>query len=459
MERGDIVTAVFREGRAWVYAMFAAIVLSASLGGLSQTGLNAMLSQVCSEFGISTGVGQWLATIYMFVIGAIVPLSSFFMGRFRTKDLVLLSAGLFIGGALLAACAPNFWTLLFARIMQACATGLLMPLTQTFSMTRFPEGRKATAMGISGIAMGFAPNIGPTIGGSMVDAFGWRSFFWMLAGIALAIALACAFLVQRHDDASYPAGIDPISFVLCTTGFGGILMACSYASSYAVLDPHVWAPAVVGVATLVAFFLRQTRIERPMVDPSIFKSRSFNAGFAALCLLTASFMGITLLVPLYIQGLCGGTAFEAGIVLLPGTVTALVMNPLAGYLTDKIGVRPVTVVAGLFLATGSTMMAFCDASTSLGVVACIQAIRQIGVSSLIGPLTSFSLSQLKGKCISDGSGFGLAARQTSASVGTALMVFCLEGAGLAGEMSFHAAFGVSAVCAIGCLLVILRRVR
>ena len=99
---------IIREGKSWVYAIFAVVVLSSALGNLSQTGLNAMLVTVCEEFGISTGVGQWLTTVYMFVLGAVVPLSSYLMGRFRLKDLTLASIGIFIIGAFMAACAANY---------------------------------------------------------------------------------------------------------------------------------------------------------------------------------------------------------------------------------------------------------------------------------------------------------------------------------------------------------------
>ena len=152
--------------------LFALVVLASSVGNLAQTGLNAMLSSVCVEFGIAEGVGQWLTTSYMLVLGVVVPLSSYFMGRFRLKDLTLIAIALFAVGALVSAIAPSFGVLFLGRLAQAVAAGMLLPLVQTIAMTRFPDGRKATAMGISGIAMGFAPNIGPTIGGAMVEGLG-----------------------------------------------------------------------------------------------------------------------------------------------------------------------------------------------------------------------------------------------------------------------------------------------
>lgn len=450
----------FEKGTPWVYALFATVVLSSALGNLSQTGLNAMLVTVCKEFSVSAGVGQMLTTSYMFTLGAIVPLSSYFMGRFRLKDLSLIAMAIFLAGSFVAAWAPSFAVLLIARIVQAAAVGMLMPLMQTLAVTRFPDGRKATAMGISGIAMGFAPNIGPTIGGAMVQTLGWRSFFWLLAGLSLILILFCLLCIARHDDASYGSGLDFPSFLLCTAGFGGVLVGCSGASSFSFESPLVWGPMFAGAGALALFVHRQRHVPEPLIDLGIFNCPVFRSGYMAQCLLYASFLGITLVVPLFVESFRGGTALEAGLVLLPGTVTALVVSPLAGVLTDKIGVRPVALVGGVLLVAGAVGMAFCTAATPLWALCAIQGVRNAGVSSLIGPLTSWSLSGLKGKLVSDGSAFGLASRQTCASIGTALMVFCIEGAPfLPGEAAFHAAFTVSAAFAVLTMVVVIVRVR
>lgn len=233
--------------------LFALVVLASSVGNLAQTGLNAMLSSVCAEFGIAEGVGQWLTTSYMLVLGIVVPLSSYFMGRFRLKDLTLISIALFAVGALVSAIAPSFGVLFLGRLAQAVAAGMLLPLVQTIAMTRFPDGRKATAMGISGIAMGFAPNIGPTIGGAMVEGLGWRSFFWLLVALTIVVGIVCQLAVKRRDDASYPAGFDVLSFALSALGFGGLLMGASEVSSYSFIHPFVWAPLIAGAVVPLRF--------------------------------------------------------------------------------------------------------------------------------------------------------------------------------------------------------------
>ena len=118
--------------------------------------------------------------------------------------------------------APVFGVLLVARVLQAIATGITLPLVQTVAMTRFPRERTGTAMGIGGIAMGFAPNIGPLIGGALAGTWGWRSFYVILVGLLAVLWAANAALVKNHGDRDVHPVFDYPSFVQSTLGFGGL---------------------------------------------------------------------------------------------------------------------------------------------------------------------------------------------------------------------------------------------
>lgn len=452
-------------GRAAVYGLFAVVVLASASGNLSQTAVNAMLADIMGEFGLAVDLGQWLTTSYMLVLGVTVPVATFLSRRFSVRTHVFIAMAFFLTGAVADLLAPNFGVLLAGRVCQAVSTGMLMPLMQTIAMTRFPRGRQATAMGIGGIAMGFAPNIGPTIGGAMSFAYGWRSFFVVLAvGMGL-LAVAAAVIIKPSAAPDKHARLDVKSLALSTLGFGGLLLAFSEASSFSVASPFFWVPLALGALFLVLFVRRQKRVDDPLISMDIFASRQYTVGFIAQNLLNASFMGITLVVPLYVEGLCGGTALEAGVVLLPGTVCALFLNPLAGVLTDKLGVRPVALVAGLFLATGAVLMSFLNADTPLYVTTLCQAVRAVGVAGLVGPLTSWSLAQLPRPIVADGSSFCISARQACASLGTSAMVFIIatvgaSSAGLANPaLPYQLAFAFSAVMAIATLGFIIAKVR
>lgn len=481
----------------YVIALFAIVTLCSAMGNLSQTSVNAMLGAVDVDFGIDAAVGQWLTTSYMLVLGITVPAVTFISKRFSVRQHVLGGVAVFLAGALCCAVAPCFPVMLVGRILQAIAAGMFMPLMQNIAMMRFPTHSRATAMGVAGIALGFAPNIGPTIGGSMVDAFGWRSFFWLLAGVLLVLGIA-AFIVVKHEGGrDKTARLEAVSLLLSTLGFGGLLLGFSNASSFGLLNAFVWAPAAVGAVCLVLFVRRQLRLDRvvcggeqaqaqaqqpqrvqtaeaagrmqaraqaqaqlpaktcaPLISMRIFKNRQFTIGFIGQCLLNASFMGITLIIPLYVEELCGGTALQAGLVLLPATVAALIFNPLGGILTDRIGVRPVVLVAGACLSIGAASMVFIDQSTPLWMVMLFQGIRACGVSFMIGPVTSWSLSDLPRPLVADGSSFSIVVRQACASLGTSVMVcaITLVGASSAGcawpALAYHVAFGISAALSV-----------
>lgn len=448
--------------RGHVYALFAIVVLATALGSLTQTVMNSMLEGVDADFGVTAAVGQWLTTAYMLVLGVTVPAVTWLSQRMPMRALVLTALGVFVVGAAVSGAAPCFEVLLGGRVLQAVAAGITLPVLQSIAMTRFPAGQNATAMGIAGIAMGFAPNIGPLIGGALVDSLGWRSFYVILLGILAVLVLATVLLVPRSPAPARDARLDAPSLVLSTLGFGGLLLGFSEASSLGAAHPVVWVSVAVGAACLALFVRRQRRVDDPLIDLRIFDSRRFRASFVAQNLLFASFMGITLIVPLFVQNLQGGTALEAGIVFIPATVAALLFNPLAGFLSDRVGVRRVTMAAAVLLAAGSLAMAFMDAGTPLWLMTLMQTVRGIGVSSLIGPFASWGLSKLPREVVMDGSAFFATARQACASLGTAAMVFLVTAApslGVAAAVGYQLAFGLSAALAMGVLAVTALRVR
>ncbi|MBQ3106328.1 MAG: MFS transporter, partial [Eggerthellaceae bacterium] len=402
---------------------------------------------------------------YMLVLGVAVPATAFITYKLGIRGILALAMALVCVGAAVNYLAPDFPSALVGRVLQAVASGMVMPLVQTAAMVLFEPGKRATAMGVSGIAMGFAPNIGPTIGGAMVDAWGWRSFFLLLVVLAAVIAI-CSLAVVGKDmklvGAEASAKLDLPSFVCSGLGFSGLLLAFSNASSFSILSPYCWAPLAVGIVFMVLFFVRQRRADYPLVSLRVFESPRYTVGLVCTVLLFASFMGVTLLIPLFIEDSRGGTALEAGLVLLPGTLAALVFNPVSGVLSDKVGVRKVVLAGGILLVAGACAAVLFTESTPLALVAVLQGVRASGVSLLMAALFSWSLSELDPGILSGGSAFAIMARQAAASFGTALMVMGTQLGpmiGLGDAFGYGLAFGISALCAIAMLVLAFARVR
>src|SRR5690625_2155017 len=195
---------------------------------LNQTLLGTALPPIMEDLNLTESTVQWLQSIFMLVNGIMIPVTAFLIERFTTRKLFLTAMSLFAFGTLLAAVAPNFSFLLIGRIFQAAGAGIMMPLMQTIMFLIFPIERRGTAMGMFGLVIAFAPAIGPSLSGWLVDHFPWRSVFYVVLPIAIINIVAAYFLLKNITEQSHPK-LDVLSIILSTFGFGGLLYGFSVA--------------------------------------------------------------------------------------------------------------------------------------------------------------------------------------------------------------------------------------
>ena len=445
--------------------LYALLVLTVALGLLAQTATNTVIPVMASEFGIGLDLAQWVASIYLLGSGIVVPIAAYWSHKLHVRTHALIGMAMLCAGALLDYIAPDIWVMLLGRTMQAFGIGVVMPPMQAVAITRFPHGRQATAMGIAGIALGVCPNLGPTVCGALDGIWGWRSFFLVLAAASAVLFVCMFFLVKEDDIPNKDMRFDTLSFVQAAVALGGLLLGLSNVSSFGIASIYVWLPLAVGVVMLAVFLRRQRTLDEPLINLRIFESGQFTHGQIIVGLLHASFVGVTLVIPLFVENVQGGTSLQAGLVLLPATIVAIAVNPIAGILTDKLGARPVTLFSASSLFLGACLWLLIDEATPLWMLMAYQTIRAVGISGLIGPATSWSLMGLAGPFVPDGSSVSAIVRQVAAALGTALMVLAIE-AGTAWAVSISAlslpyqlAFGVSALLALFTLVHVIRHVR
>src|SRR5690625_2348595 len=177
-------------------------------------------------------------------------------------------------GTLICAVAPSFEFLMAGRIAQAAGAGIMMPLMQTIMFLVFPIEKRGTAMGIFGLVIAFAPAIGPSLSGWLVDQFPWRSVFYVVLPIALINITMAYFLLKNVTKQSSPS-LDIPSVILSTFGFGGLLYAFSIAGNTGWGSMQVIISAVIGVVSLYFFITRQLRLETPMLQFRVFQNKIF----------------------------------------------------------------------------------------------------------------------------------------------------------------------------------------
>ncbi|AQQ54530.1 MDR family MFS transporter [Planococcus lenghuensis] len=409
--------------------LLAVLIAGAFIAVLNQTLLATALPPIMDDLEIDATTAQWLTTGFMLVNGVMIPVTAFLIERFSTRSLFLTAMGLFAVGTVICAIAPGFPVLLTGRIVQAAGAGIMMPLIMTVFFVIFPIEKRGQAMGLFGLVISFAPAIGPTLSGWVVQHYPWRSLFYIIIPIALLNLVAAYYLLKNVTEQSYPK-LDVLSVILSTLGFGGILYGFSSAGDFGWGSWPVLTSIGVGTVTLIWFIRRQLQLKQPLLEFKVFQYRVFTlATIIGIIVFVAMISGATIL-PIYMQQMHNFTPLASGLMLLPGAIVMGLSNPITGRIFDKGGGKWL-LIGGMSLVTITTFM-FSDLSTetSFTYLAVVNAFRMLGVAMVMMPATTAGLNQLPARLIPHGTALNNTMRQVSGSIGTALLVTIMASAAL-----------------------------
>lgn len=401
--------------------IFICLVVSGIASSTLSTAMTTALPNVVEYFGISTSVGQWVTSGYSLAMGMIMPLTAFLITRFPTKRLYLTGIGGFIIGLLLSIFAGNFGMMMAGRILQACGNGILMAAAQVVILTVYPIEKKGTMMGTYGLATTAAPIIAPTIAGLMIDAFGWKSIFWLVLVImCLSFVLSCFVFedVLELQDKKF----DGISFLESIFAFGGITLGIGNISEFGLISVQAGLPLLIGAVVCVFFVQRQCGLEKPFLDVKILRNRNYAVSVISSMVLYLVMMGSSVMMPLYVQSVMGYSAVVSGLVTLPGSLATAVISPFAGRLYDKMGIKKIFVAGSAALVVSNIGMFFLSMSTPLWVAAVLNVIRNIAIGSLMMPLLTWGTGNVESKKVADASSLLTSFRTISGSIGSAVFV-------------------------------------
>lgn len=324
------------------------LIAGCFLSTLNQTLLNVAMSKLMEVFDVTATTVQWLATGFMLVNGVLVPITAFLMKRFTTRQLFISSMIFLLIGTLLCAGAINFGMLLTGRMIQAIGAGIIMPLMMTVILYLYPSEKRGSVMGTIGFAMIFAPAIAPTLSGFIIEYVSWR---WLFIGLApfvfIVIILALKYLMNVADTTK--ARLDIVSVILSTIGFGFVLFGFSSAGSKGWDHPIVITTIITGVLVTTLFCLRQIKSNDPLLNLSVFKYKIFTLTSVINVLITMIMYADLILLPIYLQNGRGFTAFESGLLLLPGAVINAFLSPITGKMYDKYGAKPLFITGLVFI--------------------------------------------------------------------------------------------------------------
>ncbi|MEB7506863.1 MDR family MFS transporter [Staphylococcus xylosus] len=390
-------------------------------GLLNETLLTTALPSIMTDFNIDYTQVQWLTTAFLLTNGVVIPLSAMVIQRFSTRQVFLTAILIFFIGTIIAGFSPNFTVLLSARIVQALGSGIMMPLMMTTILDIFEPHERGKYMGTFGLVIGLAPAIGPTLSGYLVEYFDWRSLFHVVAPIA-GLTFIGAFKFVKNVGTNRKAPIDIISISLSVLGFGGLLYGTSSISRDGWNDPIVLTSVIGGIILVAIFIFRQTRLETPLLDFSVFKNSQFAVGIVIMAFTMISMIGSETVLPMFVQNIMNDSALQSGLILLPGAIVMGIMSVASGFLYEKYGAKILAFIGMLIVVITTSYFVIMDENTSAAILATVYAIRMIGIALGLMPLMTHTMNQLSRDMNAHGSSMTNTVQQISASIGTAGLI-------------------------------------
>lgn len=448
--------------------MVGVLLTGTLLAVLNLTMLSPALPAIMSDLGVDATTAQWLTSVYALVEAVVIPLSAYLVGRFTTRQLFITALSVFTAGSLAAVVAPNFWVLLLGRIMQAACTGAVMPMVFTVILLVFPREKRGTAMGVIGLIIGFAPAVGPSLSGLLVDSVGWRALFAIVTALGVVVVVLAACLLRNYGNFARTS-FDKLSVALSTVGLVCLLYGLSTFASTTNMALTLGLIAV-GIV-LVAFYVRrQLKLPEPMLNVRILKTRPYATAACVVIIVQAALLGTEVITPLYIQGTLGFTATMSGLAMLPGAVIGAFTGLVSGRLFDRFGVRKVAVPGVLVAVLGASGLARLGIDANFITVVLTYTTLVIGLQFTMTPLNTWGVNSLDNRVIQHAQGLSNTMNQVAGSFGTAVLVSvsalaplvapdapAAEQAYLGEHMAYCTTFGLMCVAALVIIFLVRNR--
>ncbi|WP_407885576.1 DHA2 family efflux MFS transporter permease subunit [Levilactobacillus sp. N40-8-2] len=403
-------------------------------GVIIETAMNITFPTLMKQFGVTTGTVQWMTTLYLLIVACIVPISSFLKRRFKMRQLFVAANLLFITGLLVDALAPAFVWLLVGRAIQAVGTGIALPLMFNIILEQVPLSRIGMMTGVGTLITAVGPAIGPTYGGILVTSLNWRYIFWILLPFLIVSFFVGLKTIQQVSPISHER-FDMLSMLAVIATLGGLIYGFSSLGSQPLLSWSVLGAWIVGIFGLLGFVFRSNHVEHPLINLDTVKNSAFAWHLAAFFLLQTTALGLSFILPNYLQLVDKQTAFIAGLVVLPGAVIGAAFSPIGGQILDRFGAKK-PIVLGLSIVTVTLILLTAFArQLPVWAVLSLYIAYMIGIGTAFGNIMTAGLKQLRGDLKADGNALMNAMQQFAGALGTAVVSMIISASQASGQGS------------------------
>jgi MFS transporter, DHA2 family, multidrug resistance protein len=408
------------EGSARIWGT---VALSAAtfMNVLDSSIANVSLPAIAGDLGVSPSQGTWVITSFAVANAIAVPLTGWLSQRLGQVRLFVTSVILFVIASWLCGLAPNMTVLIALRALQGFVAGPMIPLSQSLLLASYPRALAGLAMAMWSMTTLVAPVMGPLLGGWITDNISWSWIFYINIPVGIAAALATLAIYRKRESVRHKLPIDRVGLALLVLWVGSLQVMLDLGKEYDWFHSSTIVTLAVVAAVGFAFFLVwELTDEHPVVDLRLFARRNFWAGTVTTSIAYGLFFANVVLLPLWLQLYMGYTATEAGMVMAPVGLLAIVLSPFVGKTVGKVDARKYATFAFIVFALVLWMRSHFNAQADFRTIMIPTVIQGIAMAFFFIPLMTITLSGLAPDRIPSASGLTNFVRITAGAMGTSI---------------------------------------
>jgi EmrB/QacA subfamily drug resistance transporter len=388
---------------------------------LDNTVVNVALPSIRKDLGISISELEWVVNAYALTFGVLLLSGGKLADLLGRRRIFIAGLVIFTGASLWCGLAGSATSLIAARTVQGVGAALMNPATLSIITATFPPRLRGTAIGIWAGVSALALAIGPLVGGVLTERISWSWIFFVNVPVGVIGVLAARAFIDETKDTSREQRLDLPGLLSSAVGLFALTYGLIETNTHAWGSTRVLSLLAVAVVALATFVLLELRQRVPMLDLSLFRNPTFTGANTVMGLVGLAMFGIFFYNSLFLQNVLGYSAIKTGATFLPMTLLIMLVAPIAGKFTDRIGPRWL-MAAGMTLLTGSLLLfGTLDARSSFWNILPGLLVGGFGMAITMAPTTAAAMGSVPVDKAGVGSAVINSMRQVGGSLGIAIM--------------------------------------
>ncbi len=359
---------------------------------LDNTVVNVALPSIQRDLGSSISGLEWVVNGYTLPFAVLLVTAGRLGDILGRRRMFMFGVIVFALSSATAGLAPSTGALIASRVAQGVGAAFMMPATLSIITDAFPASERGRAIGTWAGVSALALAIGPVVGGVLTEHVSWRAIFYLNLPVAAVAVTAALFAVRESRDATVERSIDYVGVGILTAGLTALVLALIEGNGWDWGSTRILGLFAAAAVLLTAFAIVEDRIRVPMVEFAMLRDRSFIGAISVAFVVSFAMLGMFFFLALYMQNILGYSPLEAGVRFLPTTLVIVVIAPLSGRLTDRIGPRWL-ITAGLSLVAVSLyIFTTIDASTTYGDLLPGFMLMGAGIAMTMSPMSTAAMN-------------------------------------------------------------------